>query len=216
MNPYRYDQEGIPYFTNHQIEDYGMPEYFGYEKYFIVESREKDFVTDYNMEQEGYFTKVHRYDRVARFKATLLNLIGHRGRIPDHVVSLVKTFLNPNSKNVWNDTRAILKHYKLRRYYDNIPIILKTLKRGHSFQTLDFKGVEAIMNDFKCLSDRFERTKKQYGRRYFPNLRFVVLKLLELHGYSAMYHVPFARTTRKTKALEDLWSSLIKINQTSD
>lgn len=213
MNPHSFDPQGIPYFTNHQIEDYGMPEYFGYEKYFIIDSREKTFVTDYQMEQEGYFTKVHRYDRVARFKATLLNLIGFRGKVPEHVISLVKTFLNPNSKDVWNDTRAILKHYKQRRYYDNIPLILKTLNIGSGFRTMDYKAVEAIINDFKCLSDRFERTKEQYGRRYFPNIRFVVLKLLELHGYSSLYHIPFVRTDRKNKLLDSLWDSLILINQ---
>lgn len=213
MNPHSFDQQGIPYFTNHQIEDYGMPEYFGYEKYFIIESREKTFVTDYTMEQEGYFTKVHRYDRIARFKATLLNLIGFRGKVPEHVLSLVKTFLKPDSADVWNDTRAILKHYKLRRYYDNIPIILQQLKIGTGFKKLKHDEVESIINDFKCLSDRFERTKKNYQRRYFPNIRFIALKLLDLHGFSAVYQIPFARTERKNKSLDDIWIELLKINQ---
>jgi hypothetical protein len=213
MNPVMIDENGIPYFTNHQIKDYGMPEYFGYEKYLIIESREKTFVTDYNMEQEGYFTKVHRYDRIGRFKATLLNLIGHRGKIPEHVISIVEAFLDPQSKDVWNATRAILKHYKLRRYYDNIPIILQQLKICTGFKKLEYTQVEAIINDFKCLSDRFERTKKQYKRRYFPNIRYVALKLLELHGIHPMYKIPLARTARKNKSLDDLWVSLVSVNQ---
>lgn len=210
MQPFKLDHDGTPMFTNIQIDDYGLPEHWGYEKYRVIESREAVFVTDYKMEQERYFQKIHRYSRLARFKVCLYNILGERGRIPKHVLSMVKNYLKPNSMDKWNDTRKLLKHFKQRRYYDQIPSILKTLSFGRTFQSLTGEQFEAIISDFKCISDRFDRLKDNCSRRYFPNIRFIVLKLLDLHGVKPNYPIPLVRTTRKMKSLESLWDLLIK------
>ena len=211
MKPVRIDQDGVPLFTNVQVNDYGFPEHWGYQKYRIMESREGNFVSDYKMEQERYIQKTHRYNREARFKVCLLNLLGERGKIPDMVIAMVKSALDPKSKDKWNDTRRILKHYKQRRYYDNIPIILRTLKYERLFKPITSEQVENLINDYKCLATHFESIKT--GRRYFPNIRFVVFKLLELHNINPNYPIPFARTARKLKSLNELWSNLCDINK---
>ncbi len=196
-------------FTNIQIDDYGLPEHWGYEEYRVVESREAVFVTDYKLEQERYFQKIHRYSRLARFKVCLYNILGERGKIPKHVMSMVKTYLKPNSMDKWNDTRRLLKHFKQRKYYDQIPIILRSLSYGRSFPALTSEQFEGIITDFNCLSDRFDRIKDKHDRKYFPNIRFIVLKLLELHGVKPNYPVPLVRTSRKMKSLQSLWESLL-------
>jgi len=206
MLPLRIDPDGTPVFTNLQIDDYGLPEHWGYNKYIVTQSREAVFVTDFKMEQERFFKKTHRYCRTSRFKTCLLNLLGERGKIPAHVLSMVKTYLKPNSIDKWNDTRKILKAFKQRRYYDNIPMILKHLNYGRLFKAITSETLEAIVNDFKALSTKFEETKTT--RRYFPNIRFIVLKLLQLHGVTQNYPIPFARTCRKLKSLTTLWTNL--------
>lgn len=211
MKPFKLDHDGTPMFTNLQIDDYGMPEHWGFEQYRVVVSREGNFVTDYEMEQQRDLRKVHRYSRQARFKVCLLNLLGERGKIPDMVLTMVKSALNPLSTDKWNDTRRILKHYKQRRYYDNIPTILRLLKYERLFKPITSEKVEELINDYKCLSTRFESIKT--GRRYFPNIRFVVFKLLELHGINPHYPIPYARTSRKLKSLNELWSNLCDINK---
>jgi len=147
MKPVRIDDDGVPVFTNVQVDDYGFPEHWGYEKYRIMESREGNFVSDYKMEQERYIQKTHRYSREARFKVCLLNLLGERGKIPDMVLTMVKSALNPLSTDKWNDTRRILKHYKQRRYYDNIPIILRMLKYERLFKPITSEKFEELIND---------------------------------------------------------------------
>jgi hypothetical protein len=207
MKPIRIDEDGIPIFTNVQVDDYGFPEHWGFDRYHIIESREGNFVSDYKMEQERYIQKTHRYSREARFKVCLLNLLGERGRIPEMVLTMVRSALNPLSADKWNDTRRILKHYRQRKYYDNIPSILRMLKYDRLFNPITSEQFEALINDYRCLSTRFESIKT--GRRYFPNIRFVVFKLLELHNINPNYPIPFARTSRKLKSLHQVWESLL-------
>lgn len=205
MKPFRVDFDGVPLFTNLQIDDYGMPEFWGYEVYRVIESRESIFVSDYKMEQERYLQKKHRYNREARFKVCLLNLLGERGKIPEMVLSMVRSSLKPESLDKWNDTRRILKHYKQRKYYDNIPTILRLLKYERLFQPINSEKLQEIMNDYRFLSQRFETIKKT---RYFPNIRFMVFKLLEHHQIKPNYPIPFARTHRKLKSLNQIWNDL--------
>jgi hypothetical protein len=212
MKPLKIDPDGVPVFSNLQIDDYGLPELWGYNQYRVSESLELNFVTDYKIEQEYFFRKIHRYSRIARFKVCLLNLLGERGTIPPHVLSMVKNYLKPNSMDKWNDTRKLLKHFKQRKYYDQIPTILKQLSYGRCFKALTSEQFEKLFNDFRFLSEKFDRMKSDYQRKYFPSIRFIVLKLLDFHGVKPNYPIPLVRTSRKMKSLEKVWSSLL-INQ---
>jgi len=209
MKPIKIDPDGVPVFSSRDVDDYGMPEHYGYEVYRVVESRDLNIGSDFKLEQQRYWYHTHRYDREARFKATLLNLLGERGKIPDHVLCLVKQFLKPDSDDLWNDTRKILKHYKCRKYYDQIPIILSKLKYKRLFPPLNSEQFMYIIKDFKALVNRYEQTKHLYKRVYFPNIRFIVFKLLELHSIFPAYKVPLLRTTRKNKMLSALWDDLL-------
>jgi len=209
MNPFKIDPDGVPVFSSRDVDDYGSPEYFGYEIYRVVESRDLNIGFDYKFENERQWKEIHRYNREARFKVTLLNLLGERGNIPEHVLTLVKQFLKPESTCLWNDIRKILKHYKLRKYYDQIPLILTKLGYKRMFPQLTSEQLLSISQDFNALVSRYERIKHLYNRKYFPNIRFITLKLLELHSIFPQYFVPQVRTFRKNKILSQLWDDLI-------
>jgi len=38
MKPVRIDTDGVPLFSSNDIEDYGLPEHWGYEQYRVIES----------------------------------------------------------------------------------------------------------------------------------------------------------------------------------
>lgn len=65
-----------------------------------------------------------------------------------------------------------------------------------------------VVNDFKAVHETFRRLEPQ-GRKYFPNLRFICLKMLERHNTKFEYRIPLIRTPRKLKPLEDLWLTLL-------
>jgi hypothetical protein len=209
MKPFQIDHDGVPLFTNLQIDDYGFPEHWGFYTYRVIESREVVMVSDYKMEQERCFQKIHRYSRFDRFKVCLLNILGERGKIPPYILQMIRLYLKPDSMDKWNDTRRLLKHFKERKYYDQIPMIVKLLNFGRCFPAITTEKLEGICADFKLFASRFEQQKHKYERRYFPNIRFIVLKLLDLHGMNPNYPVPLLRTTRKKKLLETIWTELV-------
>jgi hypothetical protein len=206
MNPIRYDPDGCPLFSNLDIDNYGLPELYGYEFYRVVESRDPVFVTDWKMEQERDFRQIHRYSRLARFKSTLYTILGERGNIPDHILTICRTYMKTDS---WDECRKILKHFNQRKYYDSIPLILKTLGMKRLYNQLTDSQLTAIIQDFMKLSNLFETHKHTFKRRYFPNIRFIIFKLLELHNHTPNYQVKFIRTDRKQKSLNALWDTLI-------
>lgn len=192
-------------FSSLQIEDLGSPEYFGYTDYIVIESREANLVSDYKMEQSMDFRPVHRYSRFARFKSTFLKLIGSKST-PAHILIACK---NANPADPWDSVRRILKHYKWRKYYDYIPAILVEIGM-YKMIKITSEQLEQIYTDFKFLEDRFERSKHLLARKYFPNIRYIVFKLLEYNGILYDFKVPLARTKRKLDSLEDCFYSLVK------
>jgi hypothetical protein len=73
----------------------------------------------------------------------------------------------------------------------------------------DNETIRAIVDDFRVISSRFDRARKELGRVYFPSLRFVAFKLLEMHGIEFGYRIPFVRTPRKLKEMEETWALLL-------
>lgn len=209
MQPFKIDPDGTPCFTTNDVDDYGFPELYGFEIYRIIDSRDKPMVSDFKMEHQYDLRPIHRYDRIARFKSTLFNIIGERGSVPEHVVNMVSQYIG-DTTDPWNDCRRILKHYKQRAYYNRIPFIINRLKLGKGYKVLGSTIIDEIINKFKSISDKFERAKDVLKRRYFPNIRFIVLKLLEHYNIETGYTVPLVRTARKNKTLNLLWDDLIK------
>jgi hypothetical protein len=137
-------------------------------------------------------------------------LIACRGKIPKEVITKIKEVGYPTDPDlIWNAIRKILKDMKGRRYYNRIPAILEMLGFPKSKNSNSNDLMREIINDFKIVSARFDQVKKELGRVYFPSLRFVAFKLLELYGIEFGYKIPFIRTPRKLKAMEQTWALLI-------
>lgn len=92
MKPIRFEYD-IPVFSSRDIDDYGVPEHHGYLKYLVVESREANLVTDYKMEHSYDLVPIHRYSRLARFKSTLLKLLGEKTKIPQTIIDTCQLIL---------------------------------------------------------------------------------------------------------------------------
>lgn len=210
FKPIRFEGD-MPVFTSEQINDYGLPDLYGYHNYEVIELEHTahPLVTDFKFICERERPRpIHRYNRIERFEFILAQLLGRRGDVPDVVIRMMG-YVNKDTQCVWNSVRSILKHYKQRKYYNRIPTIILKLGLGPVFtwdrsqQTYD-----QIIKDFKILHNVFEYQPKrqQWNRKYFPSLRFVAVKLLERYGATCNFKVDFIRTKRKRKALGDIWN----------
>lgn len=213
VQPIRYDQ-GLPIYTTEQVDLYGYPEDWGIDNYLVIEERETShpMVTDYQMETErrGALRPIHHYNRVERFQSILYQLIGSRGVVPRLVITtIVQKGYDPHPDRVWNSIRKLLKEHNWSLYYNRIPVILEQLgyKRKINFNDQN-AFVLHIVNEFRKISARFEELKPQLERTYFPNLRYVVFKLLQENGATFEYSIPFLRTPRKEKVMDEIWSLL--------
>lgn len=213
IQPIRIDGD-LPIYTSDQIALYGLPDLWGVHTYEVIESRETShpMVTDYQMEQErrGALRPIHHYNRVERFESILYQLIGARGVVPRLVMDTIQIEgYNSDPSKIWNSIRGILKKHGWRVYYNRIPVILDKL--GYKFK-INFGDKNAfvllIINEFKKMSSRFEQIRAQLDRCYFPNLRYIVFKLMEEHGAIFEYEIPFLRTPRKEKVMEEVWNLL--------
>lgn len=197
-------------YTTQQIDDYGFPQLWNVYDYYVTSDLdyERPMTTDWKYEQylRGTLRPIHRYSRLKRFESTLYQLLGLRGDVDLQVIVDIKNFgFNRDPRYIWDSIRRILKHLKLRKYYNRIPIIIQMLGLPYRIKTQNF---EEIINDFRIVDTAFNSLIT--NRKYFPNLRFVTLKMLEVHGTRFDFYIPLIRTPRKLKPLEELWIKLLE------
>jgi hypothetical protein len=208
MIPVRYDPDGAAVFTCTQVDDYGFPEHWGFDVYRIVENRDTiRMTTDYKMETEYYKRPIHRYCRKQRFQSVFYQLLGDKGKVPDWIVGIVRTYLKPG--DVWNHTRSILKHYKLRLYYNRIPFIIQQITKTNSTKPVHVEKYKQVMDAFDRFCCLYDQHKHMFDRKYFPNMRYMALKFIEHYGIELNYTIPLTRTMRKRKDLEIIWEWFI-------
>ena len=223
MDPYRQLLESCGIFDHNIPLDETpppppTPKIFGPQDHPCWETFEEQsqpvYALDYCQEVDFHlnYKRKHRYSRKDRFKHTLFQLMGMVGETPPHVIKLVRENLGKRVKRtrLWNDIRAILKRNNLRRYYNRISSIIKELTGLVPLGT-DSKKIKAMLDTFYLFDHRFDLNfRSVWNRRYFPNLRFMALKLIEANGVIFPYHVPMMRTARKKKYLEILFTQLKK------
>ncbi len=98
--------------------------------------------------------------------------------------------------------------FKTKIFYNRIPCIMHRL--GHKMLKIEFGDSNAflrqVVEEFREISWKFD----QLGSgKYFPNIRFVVFKMLKRHGASINFFAPIIRTRRKYKPLDDLFNKLV-------
>lgn len=214
FTPIRFEKE-VAVFNSEQILKFGPPELYGYDTYEVVELQEtvSPFVSDWKMEQtREKLRPIHRYNRIERFEFVIAQLLGLRGDVPQDIIDLMQQEANLEPNVAWNSIRNVLKTHKHKRYYQRIPQIMFRLGLGSVFKmnnsTMGY-NYQCIIADFKKLQGVFEEYKFQTKKRvYFPNLRFIAVKLLERRGCKCNFEIDFIRTKRKIKSLGEMWDIL--------
>lgn len=185
------------------VDLYGLPDLWGILNYHVIDCKEISCPFALEFEDEQFLMEngrnIHRYVRYMRFKYTLQRLCGQsRVIIPDTVLAVLEyEGVVMEKERIWNSVRGILKQYKYKKYYDRIPCIIKELGypgRIHISDTV----MKQILLEFHDMSETFDELKRggMMDIKYFPNLRFVALKLMEKHGVQIDYHIPFIRVKK--------------------
>lgn len=197
--------------TDKQYEDEWLEEQ---ETNCIVDPK-TGFGLNFSDEVYSRQNKKHRYSRPDRFKKILVQLLNLEGRVPEPVIIIIQNDISSyvNSKfKIWNTIRQILKLHGLRRYYNLIPSIIKQVRGEIPFIPDDF-SIPKVLDKFLVMSDKFNgQLRDEWSIPYFPNLRFVALKMIESEGITYPYHVPIVRTRRKRLYLEGLYNGLYNNN----
>lgn len=150
------------------------------------------------VEARGKCRPIHRYNRIERFKNTLDQLLGCRGEISDHVMSLMDV------PCTWESIRQVLKRHKLPKLYNQIPLIIRKLGGGNCIEFQNFNAAYVgMLKEFAKIHYTFN-LKRGDEKKYFPNLRFVALVLVERWGGKFNIEIPFIRTKRKLRVLYEI------------
>lgn len=109
---------------------------------------------------------------------------------------------------MWDSIRSYLKKNGLRKYYNRISSIIEMLGLPFRIRFPDCNEFLLRMsNDFLKISSQFDALTVK--RKYFVNIRYIVIKMLIKENVKFEFHVPLVRTKRKLKPLDAIWS-LIK------
>lgn len=207
--------ENVPQFSKYQVDLLGCPSVYGYEFFEVIETDDSiTYATDFTLEHSYHLVKrvVHVYCRMERFSIILAQLMCMSINVSNKVL-MSNAWLDmidevaEIEENHWMTTRKILKKYNFNTYYNRIPGIL-ALAKNSSNNNYTSKAYSNIIKDFKKMHVNFEEFKGiKYS--YFPNLRFVALKLMQYHQVYPDYDIPLAITKSKIVSLEktfdDLW-----------
>jgi hypothetical protein len=133
--------------------------------------------------------------------------MGCSGHVPSNVLKAMNVEyikLLPDDQ-IWDYVRSVLKSHGWRIFYNRIPAILSGLGIQR-FRFSDTNKFQDILHDFDLMDRIFASLKPQLGRTYFPNLRFIAIKLMHRHGLSTVVPIPLARTSRKCESLEEIYN----------
>lgn len=217
MTPDYYNEDNLPVFTTSQVDYYGPPDIYGYDKYYVVQSRQPEYVCDYKT-ISGVCRNIHRYKRILRFKTILGQLLGCIGFVTQKSKDKLEDFRRTISDfdvhytppcMVWEFLRTKLKACGLQVFYNRIPAIAKQFNMTPVNTTITVSQWNGIMEDFVAMHEIFPRIRHKLSRKYFPNLRHTALTLMTRHGVSTSIVIPPARTIAKEKLLNNSFSEIM-------
>ena len=205
--PLRLDKDSLPVYSNRDLELYGEPVHYGVKEYTVIET-DRTYTLDYHKCTSRKILPYHHYCREERFRVILGFLLG-KGRVPFEIFELVMDKIESGEEEfVWYEIQDILGKSGNCRYVNRIPKIMIMLGYGNCFETTrqDF-----IIERFNRASERFDYLKSHNllgCRTYFPNLRYVALRLLAEHKANFKVKVPLLKTKSKLKPMNVLYNKL--------
>jgi len=215
------EHDGIPQFSSDQVKLYGSPDKHGYKKFFVIQAP-PDLVADYDMEKQYDFSKrpIHFYSGIDRFKLVLGHLIGATFGVSKKTLSeepwatIIYEITKLPANYLWDGTRRLLKKYKLKIYLNRIPSIVTYAGWRYCTTKLSTGVFKTILEEFEKLYRVFYRIRKGLNRKYFLNMRFVAIKLMQRHNIQIPLNIPCLRSPVKLKELnilyDKLWTIVIK------
>ncbi len=202
----------VPQYSVLDVEIFGSPDIYGIESFIVID--QPRYFEEYVPDQIDYdrpnrrLKPIHRYDRQQRFRATLRALLGAtRDPIPEKVLYcfwMGEIDLDPT--NVWTSLRNVLKKAGNSKYYNRIPEILSYHKYPYNIivPKIDY---QEMYRDFRTMHIRFNNNGSD-THIYFPNIRFIILKMLHERGVVFQYDIPLLQTKSKIPVLNHVWESL--------
>lgn len=219
-------ENGVHVYTSTYIDLYGVPDV---EKFMVIEEPEYSHPVSlsYFDQLQVEYPKpknVHHYSRFLRFKTVLSQILGLSGfktqksllmleNVHEQMSSIYK-YVPPCL--AWDKVHKILRDHKYQVFYNRVPAILEIFEPV----SISFKGIitpiifHKILNKFRKMDTIFNKEKKNLGRKYFPSLRFIALKLLDEYGIKLPITIPLTRTTARLTSLTNTYNLLmLKIDE---
>lgn len=207
------DEETLPVFSSDQLA-LARPEDFGYQDYMVYESRETAHPIGLDPSDWGRVRKQHKhvYSRPYIFRWTLYHTLGFMGGPFDpDFLSELKTYIGGESvvtsPDVYIKVRDALRLAKLQPLYLSIPAIVRALG-GPSWSHPTSMTMESVHRMFTKLHHAFQRTHENLQRKRFPKMLFVCLAILDSHGVTPPYTIPWSYTDQHNKQLHALFDKL--------
>jgi hypothetical protein len=212
MNQPSYYENGIPVYSKWQIDLFGPPDKINY----LVLDDDVTYLPSYTQIQHCLenLEYVHHYDRVQRFTTILLQIVG------DARISSKKGMkcMKKVSRNIPSDIdlyplpiiyqiiRNVMRHNGLKIYYNRVATVLNEFNITDTRKHYSPELINNVIEDFKKMHFMFEKIKKDLKRTYFPNLKYVALKLLLKYGFTNPFNLKLAKTPAR----------LLKLNKDYD
>lgn len=216
VKPDHYAAGGLPVFTSSQVA-WCDPEVYGWDDYEVVEDEATahPYVLSWTDEQYywGNRRNVHRYSRLYRVRWTLGHVVGHLGKLPPGTEAHLRDRLREepgavHGRGAYEWVRRRLKETGESALYLSIPYAVRQLG-GPRWKVTDAQ-YNAVLEDAYALCKTFDALRKagRVGRRRFPKIQYVLLRLLDRHGVAPPYKVLWARTSIKRRQLRGLLARL--------
>lgn len=205
----------IPQYSVFDVELFGTPDIYGIKDFFVLDElviddkivlKEEDYDKPSKRERP-----IHHYSREQRFKWTLRVLLGgSRDSIPLNVLTCFQRGdINWDPFKIWKSIRNALKLNGYVKYYNRIPEILRWHYYSHTIIIPKTINYEEMYTSFKKMHYNFSKITWE-KRKYFPNLRYIVLRMLKERGVIFQYHIPLLHTKSKLPILNSVWEEINK------
>lgn len=108
---------------------------------------------------------------------------------------------------VWTRIQKELSKIGERKYFNRISRIMESM--GMESLVIGKARCGDVLERFVEISRKFDEMKWE-GRKYFPCLRYVALRLLKDYGTEFSVRVPLVKTAYKVKVLDDVYKRLMQ------
>lgn len=154
------------------------------------------------MEREINNRPIHHYVRKERFVRVLNQLLGKCKIDPEVLDECI--LVRMDSKYIWDDIYDILKKRR-KREFNQIPSIIVAL--GYCRLKVEGRLYDDIIKRFLKIQDNF-KNRCDDERKYFPNIRFIILMIMGEMGLDFGYDIPLLRTSKKLSDLLLFWNKI--------